>query len=64
MTGQTTLKFRCPVCRKGVQREAEDFPFCSSRCRIIDLGRWASEDYRIAGEQVSQSEQQPGDESY
>jgi len=25
------------------------FPFCSDRCRLVDLGRWLSEDYRIAG---------------
>lgn len=25
----------------------EDFPFCSERCRLIDLGKWASEEYRI-----------------
>lgn len=26
---------------------AEDFPFCSERCRLIDLGRWADEEYKI-----------------
>jgi endogenous inhibitor of DNA gyrase (YacG/DUF329 family) len=26
------------------------FPFCSERCRLVDLGRWLGEEYRIAGE--------------
>jgi len=42
--------FRCPVCKKTVQRSNKDFPFCSDRCRTTDLGRWAAGDYRIAGE--------------
>jgi endogenous inhibitor of DNA gyrase (YacG/DUF329 family) len=25
-----------------------DFPFCSERCRLIDLGKWASEEYRVS----------------
>ncbi|MDQ6993466.1 MAG: DNA gyrase inhibitor YacG [Mariprofundus sp.] len=54
---QNALLFSCPNCRKKLKRDAEDFPFCSSRCRIIDLGRWASEDYRIAGESVALPEQ-------
>jgi len=42
--------FRCPSCKKTVARTDECFPFCSERCRITDLGRWAAGDYRIAGE--------------
>ncbi len=38
----------CPTCRKVVLATAEDFPFCSDRCRILDLGKWASGDYRIS----------------
>jgi endogenous inhibitor of DNA gyrase (YacG/DUF329 family) len=38
----------CPICKKPVDTTAEDFPFCSDRCRIIDLGKWASGDYKIA----------------
>jgi uncharacterized protein len=42
----------CPVCKKKTRWEDNPFrPFCSERCRLIDLGRWAAEDYRIAGEQ-------------
>jgi len=45
------MKVSCPTCRKAVDREGNDFrPFCSARCRLIDLGQWASGKYRIAGE--------------
>lgn len=37
----------CPTCKKIVTAADVDFPFCSERCRIIDLGKWASGDYRI-----------------
>jgi len=38
----------CPTCRKVVLAQCEDFPFCSNRCRILDLGKWASGDYKIS----------------
>jgi len=38
---------RCPICKKEVAPGDPDFPFCSERCRIIDLGNWASEKYKI-----------------
>jgi endogenous inhibitor of DNA gyrase (YacG/DUF329 family) len=38
----------CPICRKDVSRENPDFPFCSERCRIIDLGNWASGKYVVS----------------
>jgi hypothetical protein len=37
----------CPICRKGVDRTNPEYPFCGERCRVIDLGNWASEKYRI-----------------
>jgi endogenous inhibitor of DNA gyrase (YacG/DUF329 family) len=39
---------RCPTCRVLVTAEAENFPFCSDRCRLIDLGKWASGGYVIS----------------
>ena len=39
---------RCPTCRKLVLRQEPDFPFCSERCRLIDLGKWASGGYVIS----------------
>ena len=39
----------CPQCGKNVVWDASSpwRPFCSERCRLIDLGAWASESYRI-----------------
>jgi endogenous inhibitor of DNA gyrase (YacG/DUF329 family) len=42
------MTIKCPICRKEVTRENPEFPFCSDRCRIIDLGNWASEKYVIS----------------
>jgi len=39
---------RCPTCQQLVQASDEDFPFCSDRCRKIDLGKWASGVYKIS----------------
>jgi endogenous inhibitor of DNA gyrase (YacG/DUF329 family) len=39
---------RCPTCREVVADQGENFPFCSDRCRLIDLGKWASGGYRIS----------------
>jgi endogenous inhibitor of DNA gyrase (YacG/DUF329 family) len=38
----------CPICRKEVALDSAEVPFCSERCRTIDLGKWASGEYRIA----------------
>ncbi len=40
--------FRCPTCRELVRAKDEDFPFCSDRCRKIDLGKWAMGVYKIS----------------
>jgi endogenous inhibitor of DNA gyrase (YacG/DUF329 family) len=39
---------RCPTCRKPVKSTDPDFPFCSERCRLVDLGKWASGAYVIS----------------
>jgi len=39
---------RCPTCGTLVTEKDENFPFCSDRCRVIDLGKWASGAYRIS----------------
>jgi endogenous inhibitor of DNA gyrase (YacG/DUF329 family) len=39
---------RCPTCRTLVLHSDENFPFCSERCRLIDLGKWASGGYVIS----------------
>ena len=39
---------KCPICGATVAHDAETFPFCSSRCRKIDLGKWLNEDYKVS----------------
>jgi endogenous inhibitor of DNA gyrase (YacG/DUF329 family) len=39
---------KCPICRKPVETGNPEFPFCSERCRLLDLGAWASEKYVIS----------------
>ncbi|MBM3214295.1 DNA gyrase inhibitor YacG [Candidatus Poribacteria bacterium] len=41
---------RCPICRRTVPYDAHAplppaFPFCSARCRLVDLNRWLNEEY-------------------
>ena len=39
---------KCPICRKPVKLSDPESPFCSNRCREIDLGNWAMEKYVIS----------------
>lgn len=43
-----TKTLRCPSCNTPVALDSEDVPFCSDRCRRIDLGKWASGNYKIS----------------
>jgi endogenous inhibitor of DNA gyrase (YacG/DUF329 family) len=47
-------KARCPTCKEPVETEREkrpkDFPFCSERCRLVDLHKWLTGAYAIPGE--------------
>lgn len=47
----TSPKDRCPACRRpAIPRESNPaWPFCSDRCRLVDLSRWLGEEYRIPG---------------
>ena len=48
MPRKRAVKLRCPICKKAVKSRGAEFPFCSERCRAIDLGKWASGAYVIA----------------
>jgi len=39
---------KCPICKKPVKLSDPEAPFCSERCREIDLGNWAMEKYVIS----------------
>jgi endogenous inhibitor of DNA gyrase (YacG/DUF329 family) len=41
------MSAKCPTCGRAVPPASEAHPFCSSRCRLVDLGRWLDEEYRI-----------------
>jgi len=45
----TETKHKCPICKDASPPRAENktFPFCSPRCKQVDLGRWLNEEYRI-----------------
>lgn len=46
------LTVKCPTCRNETAWENNpQRPFCSERCKLIDLGAWADEHYRIPGEE-------------
>lgn len=45
---KNTVVLRCPTCKTIVTAAVTDFPFCSDRCRQIDLGKWASGAYKIS----------------
>lgn len=47
----TTL-VKCPTCRRSVEWSADSpyRPFCSDRCRLIDLGAWLTETHKISDE--------------
>ena len=49
----------CPTCKKTDTWHPENpnRPFCSERCKLIDLGEWASETHAIPGAQVVQNDE-------
>lgn len=53
------MKIRCPVCKKYTTWEENPYrPFCSERCKLIDLGAWASEDYKIPGRKEEEEDEE------
>ena len=49
---------RCPTCRREIAYSTDNpwRPFCSERCRRVDLGAWASERYRVAAPPATEPE--------
>ena len=51
------MQWRCPICKKPTDSDSDkDFPFCSERCRLMDLGNWASEKYKVSEPAADESE--------
>lgn len=62
MQGKTAKTYKCPQCGKETVWEGNPFrPFCSERCKLIDLGSWASGEYRIAGGKKPEEEPEHDD---
>ncbi len=62
-------RFVCPICKRSISLPAEGssglprfFPFCSERCKLIDLGAWFDAGYRLPAKPDEQSEESPGDD--
>jgi hypothetical protein len=68
-----TMEFKCPICEKAIPSvtsaadgrkliNARFFPFCSERCRMLDLGAWLDGEYRFPAGRPSQDDM-PFDEA-
>jgi hypothetical protein len=53
---------RCPVCDAPVVLDAlPTAPFCSERCRLVDLGRWLDEAYAVPDQRRAADDDEAGD---
>ncbi|HYV36623.1 MAG TPA: DNA gyrase inhibitor YacG [Gemmataceae bacterium] len=54
------IKVRCPICQRVMagqsSREWPQFPFCSPKCKLVDLGRWLGEAYSFPPEHDEEME--------
>ncbi len=52
------MDLRCPTCKHAVLPRAQNpgFPFCSVRCKEVDLGRWLGEEFRIPDASAAEDE--------
>jgi len=55
------MQVKCPTCGKFIvwSKDQQWRPFCSERCRMIDLGSWADENYRINSDKDSEDQNKP-----
>ena len=52
-----TKKVKCPICGTKTKLSKNPYrPFCSERCKTIDLGSWADEKYSMPGEEAGEDE--------
>lgn len=54
---------KCPTCGRSLEWSAASpsRPFCSERCRLLDLGAWLTEQHAIPGEKADDAGSSPGD---
>lgn len=49
------MRISCPICKNITTWEENPWrPFCSERCKLIDLGKWADSEYRLEGEEAEE----------
>jgi endogenous inhibitor of DNA gyrase (YacG/DUF329 family) len=53
---------KCPICKKEVKLGDPDMPFCSERCRLVDLGNWASGKYVIPGPPLQEQKKESSED--
>jgi hypothetical protein len=54
------MSLRCSICGKPFELDdSPALPFCSHRCRLIDLGRWLDEGYGMAIEREEEADEEP-----
>jgi hypothetical protein len=54
----------CPVCKNKTTWEENPWrPFCSERCKLVDLGKWVLEEYKIAGAKQEEEQDKQEDKS-
>jgi len=57
------IRARCPICDRALEIASLDdlpsFPFCSERCRLIDLGRWIDGAYALPGAEPAKPQPDP-----
>jgi uncharacterized protein len=56
------MKRNCPICKTPTDSSLHgDFPFCSERCRLRDLGNWATEKYVVSEPIFSEDDREQND---
>jgi uncharacterized protein len=61
-TQPTSRLGRCPTCRAQTARDGnKQWPFCSTRCYLVDLGRWLGEEYRVPADDDAPPREPDGD---
>jgi len=57
-SSKTAATSGCPICKKpvGTRSTNPSYPFCSPRCRAVDLGKWLGEEYRVPDAHMDERE--------
>lgn len=51
------IEVTCPTCKTKFEYFSSEFrPFCSERCRLIDLGQWLTESYSMPAQKITEEE--------